>query len=240
MSRPCRTRPSWALDPPDGQRGIGSPYRSGVEHDRRSSADLVAVDDSAPREPSPDGELGDRATTSSARTRWTLLAVIALVVVGILAGAWWSTRRDSDVVAAPPAAGPVVATHAQLVAIARASGHSVYWAGLRGSTTFETTVSGRNVYVRYLPDATQVGTTATYLTVGTYERANAYQGLVALESAPGATSRQLAAGALVVVPSGSTSAYFAFPGADLLMEVYDPTPGRALELVLAGAVQPIT
>ena len=86
----------------------------------------------------------------------------------------------------------------------------------------------------------EAGSKNRYLTVGTYEKKNAYAGVEAEAKLSGATSEKLAGGALVVQPAGSTtSAYFGFQGADLLMEVFDPTPGRALQLIRSGAIQPL-
>jgi hypothetical protein len=179
-----------------------------------------------------------RRTSSAHGRRWRAVAAVAVAVLMIgLVGTWFA--RHGSEPQQSSAAGPVLATREQLAQIAEASGHSLYWAGDLGRTTFETTVSGRDVYVRYLDEPSQVGTASRRLTVGTYERSDAYRLVTDLAAVPGATVRQLKAGALVVVPAGSTSAYFAFRGSGLLMEVYDPTPGRAFTLVTSGAVQPI-
>ena len=180
---------------------------------------------------------GHRAGPPRSRRRRAIGAGVVAVLVLALLGLWGARRASGPEQSS--AAGPVLATRAQLVQIADASGHSLYWAGDQGRTTFETTVSGRDVYVRYLEQPSEVGTTTRRLTVGTYERSDAYHLVTELAAVPGATVRQLKAGALVVVPAGSTSAYFAFRGIGLLMEVYDPAPGRAFTLVTSGAVQPV-
>jgi len=65
-------------------------------------------------------------------------------------------------------------------------------------------------------------------------------GDVAAAKTAGAKSEKLSGGALVVQPSGKpTSAYFAFANADLLMEVFDPTPGKAYQMIGAGTIQPL-
>ena len=124
--------------------------------------------------------------------------------------------------------------------MAKQLGHSIYWVGAQQGVTHEVTFVGRNLYLRALPTGVAVGSTTPYTTVGTHEQANAYEGLVSASKVAGASSQQLRGGALVVVPAGKpTSAYFAFPNTTLLMEVYDPTAGEALKLVVSGAVQPI-
>jgi hypothetical protein len=52
--------------------------------------------------------------------------------------------------------------------------------------------------------------------------------------------RRLPGGSVLLPnPSSQGSAYLAYPGGDLEIEVYDPEPGRARELIEAGAVRPV-
>ncbi len=179
------------------------------------------------------------------RRRWIAVLVAAVVVIAVGAGAWYflKVRNSSTVSSTGPTTsspGPVLADKQGLQAIKTFLGHSVYWAGPQGLTQWETTLVGRDIYVRYLPAGEPVGSKKTYLTVGTYEKKGAYAGLVTAANAAGAKSEKLTGGALVVQPAGKpTSAYFAFAGADLLMEVFDPTPGKAYELIGSGVVQPL-
>ena len=199
---------------------------------------------SEPREPSPDGQ-GLESTMlvllRSARQHWTRVLIAAILVLagGLLTWNWHShSTAQSAVVVGNP--GAMATTADQLPGLAKQLGHSIYWAGAQQGVTYEVTFVGRNLYVRSLPTGVAVGSTTPYLTVGTYEQANAYEGLVSASKVSGATSQQLRGGALVVVPAGKpTSAYFAFPNTTLLMEVYDPTAGESLKLVVSGAVQPI-
>ena len=181
--------------------------------------------------------------SDGSRVRWTavIVGLVLLVGLGLLGYTWYSSSHKETVEASTPTnPGPVVMTKDQLTATVAASGHSLYWAGPQGFQSWEVTIADRDVYVRYLPAGVAVGSTTPYLTVGTYEKADAYTGLVQAAAVAGAKSQKLAGGSLVVQPAGKdTSAYFAFPGKDLLMEVYDPTPGKAMQLVTSGVVQPI-
>jgi hypothetical protein len=171
--------------------------------------------------------------------------VAVVVVAAVGAGAWYflKVRNSSTVSSTGPTTsnpGPVLADKQGLQGIKVFLAHSVYWAGPQGLTQWEVTLVGRDVYVRYLPSGEPVGSKNTYLTVGTYEKKGAYAGLVTAANAAGAKSEKLTGGALVVQPAGKpTSAYFAFAGADLLMEVFDPTPGKAYQLIGSGVVQPL-
>ena len=175
--------------------------------------------------------------------RWTSIAVVAVlaVVVGLLGWNWYSSNKKTDDAASTAAAGPVIMTADQLKTVAASAGHSIYWAGPRDLKTYEVSIVGKDVYVRYLPANEPAGSKNAYLTVGTYEKADAYAGLQKAATVAGAKSGKLTGGAFVVVPADKpTSAYFAFEGHNLLMEVYDPTPGEALKLVTSGAVNPIS
>ena len=182
----------------------------------------------------------------SRNVRWTAVAVAAVVAVGLLlvAVTWWQGRSTTDTAAVPTNPGPVVMAEADLPQLVTFTGHTIYWAGDQGLDTYEVTISpsteGQQIYIRYLPKGVDAGSKDAYLTVGTYEKKNAYAGLEAAAKLSGAKSEKLAGGALVVQPAGkTTSAYFGFQGADLLMEVYDPTPGKALQLIQSGTIQPL-
>jgi hypothetical protein len=201
--------------------------------------------DPATLEPRP-GPIDDPATSPRSRPsiRWTAVAVglVVLAVVGLLGWNWYrSNQSDPAITAVAGSPGPVIAPADQLPGLVGSYGHSLYWAGPRPGTKYEITVGAPNFYLRYLPDSEPAGSTNAYTTVGTYEKAKAYEGLVASSKVPGAQSRKLKGGALVVQPAGKpTSAYFAFQGHNLLMEVYDPTPGEAFRLVTSGTIQPIS
>ncbi len=193
--------------------------------------------------PVPGSDVDHAAASAPRVRRRPLLLVLAAVIVLVLGAGVFAWRSSSTPVpASQGTAGPgaVVMTKDQLLVVAESAGHSIYWAGAQGLDTYEVTIDSANVYVRYLPVGVPVGTKDPHLTVGTYEKTGAHDTLVTWAAVQGATSKQLAGGALLVQPAGkSTSAYFGFTGHDLLVEVYDPTPGRAFSLVESGAIQPI-
>ena len=117
-------------------------------------------------------------------------------------------------------------------------GIRIYWIGPRQGYRYELTKTPDNrVFIRYLPDGTSVGSKKQYLTIGTYPAKNAY-----------ATARRRArAIGSVRVPVGNrvlayyrsdtpTNVFLAYPGIDYTVEVYDPSPGHARDLVAAGHV----
>src|SRR5205807_1091001 len=59
---------------------------------------------------------------------------------------------------------PTEASVARLKALAGSLGHPIYWAGEQSATTYEPTqTSDDRVYIRYLPQGEQVGTTTPFL-----------------------------------------------------------------------------
>jgi hypothetical protein len=131
------------------------------------------------------------------------------------------------------------ATQEELVELARSLDYPIYWAGSLPDRTFELTRTGSGrVYIRYLPPGVDPGDpNPRYLTVGTYPQANGFAAVRAASRRPNAVSRQTAGGALIVYNRARPrSAYFSFPGARFQVEVFDPTPGRARQLTLAGRI----
>ncbi|ADB52990.1 hypothetical protein [Conexibacter woesei] len=188
-----------------------------------------------------DGDAGEAPRTPNRLTRWLLpaVALVAAVVVGIvlLAGG-----GDDEKPAAARRALAVAASLERLAAASAGAGHPVYWAGARDGTTYELseTRDGR-IFIRYLPAGVSVGASeARYLTVATYPQARAFQTLLATARAQGVEA--------VTVPGGgrafqdrnrAESAYVAFPGSNVQIEIFDATAGEALRLARSGAIVPV-
>jgi hypothetical protein len=167
-------------------------------------------------------------------------AVVALVVlVGLVV--WVLARGDDDSTSA--SAGAATAASAKdLAALPESVGHPVYWAGPRRGLTYELTQTrdGR-IYIRYLPGGVPVGSDQPkYLTVGTYASENALAVVRGVAKRVRVRAMRLkGGGAAVQDPKHPTSVYFAYPRSDYQVEVFDPSPARALELVLSGRIVPL-
>jgi hypothetical protein len=143
----------------------------------------------------------------------------------------------------PPAAKRSrAASVEQLKTLAVKLGHPIYWAGVRPGATYELTQTrdGR-VYIRYLPPGVPVGDRhPDYLTIGTYPQAGALAILKSTAAKNNVPTSRVADGGLALVDRRHpTGVYVAYPGVDVQIEVYDPTPGRARQLVASGQVAPI-
>ena len=138
--------------------------------------------------------------------------------------------------------GPVEATTADLRALSVELGHPIYWAGPVPDRTYELTrTSDDRIFIRYLPRDVPVGVReAAYTIVGTYRVDNAYKVLQQLAKKSGERSFSAPVGGLAVYSSGHASnVYLAYPGSDLQIEVFDPSPERARGLITSGQVEPV-
>jgi hypothetical protein len=173
------------------------------------------------------------------------VAIAVALVIWLLASAGGSDSSSSTSESTPPAqsGGKSVAVvpESGLLKALEGVGYPVYWAGPRIGVEFEVSrlPQGRT-YVRYLPKGEEAGSKQTFLTIGSYEQPEALAGLRKLGQSSGAILVKIPGGGSAYAESPeATSAYMAFPGVDVQIEVYDPESGKALQLIRSGAVVPI-
>lgn len=126
--------------------------------------------------------------------------------------------------------------------VAERAHHPVYWAGPIAGTSYELTrTKDGRIYVRYLPKGVEAGDPRPkYTTVGTYPRTDAYGVLRKASMRPGEKAYNTTGGAFVLTNAKTaTSAYFAFNGSPYLVEVFNPSPSKALQLALSGQIAPV-
>src|SRR5205085_10667451 len=96
------------------------------------------------------------------------------------------------------------------------------------------------IFIRYLPKGVKVGATKAYLIVATCPVADAYKAVRTAAKESGAVTFRIPHGGLAVYnQSAATNVYFAYPGSKYQVEVFDPNPTRARQLVQTGAIRPI-
>jgi hypothetical protein len=139
------------------------------------------------------------------------------------------------------AAPPKAVTVQQLRALQSSVGHPVYWTGPQSGMTYELTeTSDGRIYIRYLPTGTKVGDRRPRTTVGTYPLQNAVAAVKTIAKRTGERTFSIAGGGLAVVDgTHPTSVYAAFPGSNHEIEVFDPSPARARQLVSSGRLVPV-
>jgi len=206
---------------------------------------MTVVGSAAAMEETPPAPAPERRRTGSRRLLIVVLGVVvlaALVAVSVLligrgsGSSGLSTLTTTATTRQVTPLGPLAASPAVLATIAKAAGQPVFWTGTQAGYRYELTrTSAGDVYVRYLPHGAKVGNRqADYRVVGTYPYAGA---LAALEAYRGGKRTSLPGGGVVLsTTTDPKSVHIAYPGLDYQIEVYDPVPGRALQLALAGRV----
>jgi hypothetical protein len=150
-----------------------------------------------------------------------------------------STSTQSSTLKRPVVIG---ATAQSLRTLAAVVDHPIYWLGPRAHTTYELTqMPDGKVYIRYLPPGVKVGDrSGGYPLVGTYPVEDGYKAVQTAAKTSGAHKFKIPRGGLAVVNDAApNNVYFAYPGTNEQIEVFDPNPTRARRLVARGAVRPI-
>jgi hypothetical protein len=191
---------------------------------------------------SQDGSGGKPTGREYERPRLLRWGVVGLaVIVGLFA--WLSTRDggSSEPAGTEAAAPPRIVDVAQLREAAAALGQPIYWAGPVAGTELELRELGEGgVQVSYQPEGTAAGQgSRRVLTVGSYPLPDPGKALEGFAGRPGAIVRHAAGGREAVSSETTpTSVYFASPDNSVQVEVYDPSPQRAMGLTVSGRVQP--
>jgi hypothetical protein len=178
-------------------------------------------------------EPGDRG-----RLLGIVAAIVLLALVAILAFVGGS--GDDDGVDSPARAAQLVGVD-DLTDLEGDLGRPIFWAGPRAPAELELSVDANgNAFVRYLPPGTEAGDpSAAFLTVGTYPVADAVASLGTAASEGDGDLVRAPDGVALANPDAQGSVYYATNGSDQQVEVYDPAPGRALELIRSGAIRPV-
>lgn len=161
--------------------------------------------------------------------------VVALAI-GLALVAWLLSRDHAEESAGNGPSKEVVSA-AELRAAANSLPYAVYWAGPLPGTELQLVESPGGTLVVYLGGG-EADTEA--LTVGSYPIADPGGELAEFAARPDSETRRDAGGREVVFSrSQPTSVYFADPVGGVQVEVYDPSPARALALALSPRVRPV-
>jgi hypothetical protein len=183
---------------------------------------------------------GGRVVKRALAHRRELLGAVASIVLLVVAAAlavWGGGSGEPDIPSPPR-----IASVGDVEELAAALEHPIYWAGEREGEELELKAEADgSVYLRYLPEGTEAGDPQqVFLTVGTYPVAGAQAALRRTAAEGGARLGRLDDGAVVLSnPASQGSVYLAHPDSDLQIEVYDPDPGAAMELIRSGAIEPV-
>jgi hypothetical protein len=141
------------------------------------------------------------------------------------------------------ARGPVAVSRPELRALPASLGHSVYWAGARANMTYELWQTPRGyTFIRYLPAGVAVGSEGgRHLIIATYPMKNAFK-ITQSSAAKGRGTVRISVpggGIAAYAKQHATNVYLAYPGQNVQIEVYDPSPNAALQLVKSGRISPV-
>jgi hypothetical protein len=190
---------------------------------------------------SANGESESPAQAGYARMLTLVVAAALALAIAVGVGVW-ALASDDDESSTPRRAPARAASIRSLNALASSVRHPVYWAGSQPRFTYELsrTKDGR-IYIRYLPPGVKLGDRRpNYLTVGTYPQRNAFATLRATAKKQQSPTIRLAGSGLAFQDKNRpTSVYLAYPGLAYQIEVFDPSPGRARELVASGQIKPM-
>ena len=187
--------------------------------------------------------MNERLTSPWARRPDVRLGAIIAVAIAVAFVVWLLVRGgDSNTASTTTngqAVGPVATSEDELRSLSDELGHPLYWAGPIPDQTYELTrTSDNRVFIRYLPKGVPVGIRqAAYTIVGTYPVENAYKVLQTLAKKPDESSFSAPSdGFAVYSTTQANNVYLAYPGSNLQIEVYDPSPQKARDLITSGQV----
>lgn len=182
----------------------------------------------------------------SSGQRATAIA-FAAILVGVAVWGITACNRDGDPApmltnAAMDSGEARIVPEDQLGALPAEVDHEVFWAGPIDGTEIEFTADETgNVHLRYLTGGAEAGDPNQYLNIGTYPFAGAYQATRRLANGPGLVKVTEHGGIGFYDPANPYSVIIAWEDyPDLQVEVYDPARDRALEVVRAGDIVPVS
>jgi hypothetical protein len=169
-------------------------------------------------------------------------ALVALLAATAALGVvLFSRLGDDEDDPAEPRAEPRSVSVRELRAFADSLPHPLYWAGTFPGFKLELTASANgNVYVRYLPKDVAIGDRRPlFTTIGTYPMRNAFASLKKAGRQEGTVETPAPGGGIALSRKARPSVYLAYPGAEVLVEIYARRQGRAQELLQSGRVGPV-
>jgi hypothetical protein len=208
-----------------------------------------------------EAEMGVQRVESPPGRRRVMFAIGAgvLVFAVVAVAVWWERRPDDTTSsttaltatsAAPSGVNGGVATGvpaeivtvAQLQALARATGHPLYWAGARQGTRLEyTQTPDGSTYIRYLTGTARAGSkSGDFIVVATYPQPNALGRVSKIAGRQHLKVTHLPGGGIAVTRTGRPqNVYIVYPDQPYQVEVYAPNQATSRRLVFDGRVRPV-
>ncbi len=174
---------------------------------------------------------------------WVSVLVTAMVTALLVFGAISLFSNGSSTSSTQSSEGQLALSEDELKSVVANLNSVVYWVGPLDNAKYTLDVTDAGAaFVRYLPNGEGANDTAkNYLIVATYRVNAAYDAVKTAGNEQDGIGLMTSDGAAVYYnKNAATNVYMAYPGQDLQIEVFDPSPGKALQLVnTTGLVKPI-
>jgi hypothetical protein len=191
---------------------------------------------------------GESDTPSAAkgvprRGRIRLGALIAIALAAAFV-AWLLVRHNGNKSTSTSTTGTrtVALVSAQGIrTLAAAIRAPIYWAGPQPRRRYELTqTSDGRYYVRYLPLGVAAGSPTPYPFIATFPMSAAFAKTSKVAAQAGSVRLSLSNGVAFYAKSSPRNVYVAYRGSSSQIEVFDPNPARARQLVVQGRLEPVT
>ena len=182
-------------------------------------------------------ERAPRAWFDVRRARTGAVVAVVLVIAFVLWLVFRGGSSHSSSSSPVPRGAKAVRVSLKGLKTLAALGIPIYWAGERPGVTYELTKTADNrVFIRYLPAGVPIGSSKPYLTIGTYPLSNAFIVTSRLAASSGSAPVEIGKDGVAFSAKSPESVFLANRGSGVQIEVYDPTPGRARDLVTSHQV----
>ena len=177
--------------------------------------------------------------------RTILITIVITALISVIATFGISSlfSNNSNSASTEAKTGQIALSEQELKSVVMNLNSVIYWAGPLENAKYTLNVDEAGAaFIRYLPNGEGANDTEKkYLTVATYKVNAAFDAVKAAGNEQDGIGLITADGAAVYYNKNSASnVYLAYPGQDLQIEVFDPTPGRALQLVnTTGLLKPV-
>ena len=178
-------------------------------------------------------ETVSRPSRPSAQTRRFRAGALIVLAVAVALGVWLALR---DTGSSSETTNASLVSADQITNLAASVRHPVFWAGPKAGYTYELSqTSNGSIFIRYVPSGVEAGSEQPYLTIATYPFPGAYAAIQTVAKDTGEKLIKLAnKGVAVPAENYPQSVHAAYPGVDYQVEIYDPAPGAAKDLVSSG------
>jgi hypothetical protein len=210
-----------------------------------SEGDYHSPDDPGEAGVPPTREITGYTAAPGGRGRRGRVRLGAVIAIALAAGvvAWLALRNNGNSGSSGTTKGGktvALVSKRGLQNVAAAIRAPIYWAGPGSHVHYELTqTSDGRYYVRYLPTGVPAGSPQQYAFVATFPMSAAFTNTSHVAKRGGSVRLTVPNGIAFYSKASPTNVYLAYRGSTSQIEIFDPDPSRARQLVLQGRIQPV-